>query len=145
MLKRHLMAFVVLLAVPGATVWADDLTGAGRILCSAVQATACLEAGDCEVDLPWNLNIPAFIEVDLDARRLSTTAASGENRATAIDHLSRQDGLIVLQGFEMGRAFSLVITESTGRLAVAVAAEGRTVAVFGACTPLPALAAAGGK
>jgi hypothetical protein len=145
MLKRHLMAFVVLLAVPGATVWADDLTGASRFLCAAVQATACLDEGDCEVDLPWNLNVPEFIEVDLDAKRLSTTKASGENRATAIDHLSRQDGLIVLQGLEMGRAFSLVITESTGRLAAAIAAEGRAVAVFGACTPMPVPAAAGAK
>jgi hypothetical protein len=145
MLKRCLMATVVLLAVPGASVWADDLTGSTRFLCAAVQATKCQEGGDCTIDVPWNLNIPEFIEVDLDAKRLSTTQASGQNRATAIAHLSRAGGLIVLQGFEMERAFSIVIAEQTGRATAAVATGGRAVAVFCACTPLPSAAGPGAK
>jgi len=145
MRKARMIAFalVAVVSVPG--LWADDLTGSTRFLCASVRATACLEGGDCESDLPWNLNVPEFIEVDLDAKKLSTTGASGENRSTTIAHLTRDNGLIVMQGFEMGRAFSFVITEQTGRLAVAVATEARTVAVFGACTPVPAAATAAGK
>lgn len=145
MVKRYLIAFAVLLAVPCALVWADDLAGSTRFLCAAVQATQCLEGGECAIDVPWNLNIPEFIEIDLDAKRLSTTPASGQNRATAIAHLSRADGLIVLQGFEMGRAFSIVIAEQTGRATAAVATGGRAVAVFCACTPLPSAAGPGAK
>jgi len=145
MVKRYLMALAVLLAVPGASVWADDLTGSTRFLCAAVQATKCLEGGECEIDVPWNLNIPEFIEIDLDSRRLSTTKASGQNRATTIEHMSRRDGTIVLQGFEMGRAFSFVIAEQTGRATVAVATGGRAVAVFAACTPLMGASAPGAK
>ena len=139
------IAFALAVALSAAGVWADDLRGANRLLCTAVQATKCLEGGDCFVDLPWNLNVPQFIEVNLEAKQLATTKASGENRATPITHLTREGGLIVLQGFENGRAFSFVITEETGRLAVAVATEGKAVAVFGACTPLPAAAAPAGK
>lgn len=142
-LRTAIVLLTVSLAAPA--VWADDLTGASRLLCASIQATACVEGGDCSIDLPWNLNIPEFIDIDLDAKRLSTTAASGENRATPITHLTRENGLIVLQGFEMGRAFSFVITEETGRVAVAVATEGRAVAIFGACTPQPATTKAGGK
>jgi hypothetical protein len=137
-MRGTLHVFIVLaVAVSASSLCADDLTGANRILCTAVQATKCVEGGDCEVDLPWNLNVPQFIEVDLDAKLLSTTRASGEDRATPIRELVREGGLIVLQGFEKGRAFSFVITEQTGRLAVAVATAGRAVAVFGACTPMP--------
>ena len=113
---------------------ADDITGSSRILCTAVQATRCDEEGDCYQDLPWNLNVPQFIQIDLNAKRLSTTKASGENRSTPIEVLKREAGLIVLQGFERGRAFSFVIAEATGMASVAVAAEGRAVVVFGACT-----------
>jgi hypothetical protein len=134
-------ALTVLLVLASVTVWADDLTGSSRFLCTSVQATACDEDGECWIDLPWNINVPQFIEVDLDARRLSTTKASGENRTSPIEHLTREDGTIVLQGFEMGRAFSFVITEQTGRLTAAVAAEAGAVAVFGACTPLAAASA----
>ena len=77
-----------------------------------------------------------FIEIDLQTKRVSTTAASGENRATTASSLEREDGQTVLQGVENGRAFSLVINQETGVLSAAVAREGITVSVFGACTPL---------
>jgi len=137
---RNLMRAVLVLGILAFPICAsaDDLTGSNRILCTAVQATRCMESGDCEIDLPWNMNIPQFIEVDLAAKKLSTTKASGENRSTPIGQLLRQDGMIVIQGFEKGRAFSFVINEETGALSAAVAASGKAVAVFGACTPMPA-------
>ena len=129
---------VVAMALSIRLVSADDLTGADRFLCTPIQATLCVEDGECAVDLPWNVNIPQFIEVDLEAKRLATTAASGENRATPIEHLRREDGNIVFHGFEMGRAFSWVIDEASGRLTAAIATDGISVAIFGACTPIDA-------
>jgi len=140
-MRRFTLGVAAVLVLAASVASADDLTGASRFLCASVQATRCEEGGECAAEVPWNLNIPAFIEVDLDAKRLSTTVASGENRSTPIAHMTRESGVIVLQGFEMGRAFSFVITEETGRVAVAVASEGRATAVFGACTPRPATAA----
>jgi len=115
---------------------ADSLVGADRFLCTAVEATVCDLDDGCVSGPPWNWNIPQFMEVDLNAKALGTTKASGENRSTPINHVIRDDGLIFLQGVEGGRAFSWVIVEATGELSVAVAFEGATVAVFGACTPL---------
>jgi hypothetical protein len=117
---------------------ADDLHGVDRILCSAVSATVCTVDGDCETDLPYNWNIPQFIEIDLAKKILSTTKASGENRQTPAATLARADGWIYLQGVEGGRAFSFVIDETTGLVSIAVARKGLTVSVFGACTVMPA-------
>ena len=125
--------------------WADDLTGSDRFLCVPVQAAVCVEDGECAVDLPWNLNIPQFIEVDLEEKRLATTMASGLNRETPIEYLRRSDGTIVFHGFEMGRAFSWVIDEATGHVTAAVATDGLAVSVFGACTPLAGEADGNGK
>ena len=58
--------------------------------------------------------------------------------------MERAEGLIVLQGAEAGRAFSFVITESTGDASVAVARNGMTIGVFASCTPL-AQTRTGGK
>lgn len=134
------MVLALILALPGLVVQADDLTGSTTFLCAGVQATECLEGGECGIDLPRNLNMPAFVEVDLDAKLLSTTAASGLNRTTPITSLSRDDGMIFLQGYELGKGFSFVITEQTGHVTVAIAAEGRAVIVFGSCTPLASAA-----
>jgi len=138
MRRMIVLALALIPALIGQTVWADDLSGVNRFVCSAIQATICGEGGDCTVDLPSNLNIPQFVEVDVDAKSLSTTAASGLNRTTPIANINRQDGTIFLQGNEMGRGFSWVITEQTGQVTVAIAADGIAVIVFGACTPLAA-------
>lgn len=132
-----LVVALVVLAAPRAAA-ADDLTGEEVFLCTAVQATLCTDDGECTTEPPWNLNIPQFIEVNLKDKKLSTTKASGENRSTPIKNLQREDGQIFLQGVETGRAFSFVITEATGMASIAVAREGKTVSVFGACTPMPA-------
>jgi hypothetical protein len=116
---------------------ADDLAGQQFVLCTAVQATVCDDGGNCAIENPWDLNIPQFLELNLKDKTVSTTKASGENRSTPIRTLVREGGLIFLQGIEGGRAFSFVIEEDSGMLSAAVAREGKTVSVFGACTPMP--------
>lgn len=130
-----LPALVVCVSLLATPVLADDLTGSSVLVCSAGHATRCFANGECETGPPWEWDIPMFIEIDLDGKKLSTTAASGENRSTPITTIVRDNGLIFLQGVEGGRAFSFVITEKTGFLSVGVATEGMALAVFGGCTP----------
>ena len=138
MAKARIFAMTMLVVLAAPLLMADDLTGANRLLCTAVQATSCNDDGDdCVTDVPWVFNIPQFIEVDLSQKLLKTTKAADEARQSPINSMTRADGTIVLQGLELGRAYSFVINEKTGRLSAAVARDGITVAVFGACTPLP--------
>ncbi len=125
-----------LILVSTLVVRADDVTGAERLLCASIEATRCSPDG-CVTDDPVVWNIPQFIEIDLKNKRLQTTAASGENRATPINTLVREDGHIFIQGIEGGRAFSFVIHEASGELIAATAASKSASAVFGACTPMP--------
>ena len=137
-MRLRIALLVLTLAIaPGAVpALADDLTGATKLLCASVQATACTPEEDCAIGPPWVWDIPDFIEIDLDAKSLSTTKTSAKFRTTPIKHLERAEGLIILQGVEAGRAFSFVITEATGFASVAVARDGRTVGLFGTCTPI---------
>lgn len=132
----RLIGLVAVLCFTPTLVPADDLSDAKTILCSASVATLCLEDGDCETGPPWNWNIPDFIEIDFAAKKLRTTKASGENRATPFKNLEQDAGLIILQGVENQRAFSFVITQKTGLASFAVARDGVTVNGFGACTPI---------
>jgi hypothetical protein len=113
---------------------ADDVTDVDRLLCSASEVTVCFESSDCVDVMPWELDMPQFIVIDLKKKILSTTKASGENRSTPVRTLLRDNEEIVLQGVEAGRAFSFVIDEATGLLTAAVASDGMSVSVYGACT-----------
>lgn len=131
---RNVAGFVAALLAGSAL--ADDLGGADRILCSTTQATACGVAAECATLPPAELNIPQFVVVNVAGKEITTTAASGENRRTAVQAVRREEGQIILQGYESGRAFSLVIQEATGRASFASAADARGVVVFAACTPM---------
>ena len=135
MSQARVLAITLLVILSASFAMADDLTGSNNLLCTSVSATSCRDDGDCVTDVPWSFNIPQFIQIDFTAKLLSTTKASGENRQSPIGAISRPEGLIVIQGLEEGRAYSFVINETTGRLSAAVARDGITVTVFGACTP----------
>ncbi len=138
MKKPDVLCLTILLMMVASTVaMADDLAGSEAILCTSIQATVCYMDEDCEIGTPWNWNIPQFIEIDFAEKVLRTTKASGENRQTPFKNIEREDGLIFLQGVERGRAYSFAIEEDTGLVSIAVARNGVTVSVFGACTPLP--------
>jgi hypothetical protein len=129
---------VAALLVAGAPVAvADDLTGANRFLCSVVTVGRC-DIDGCMDDTPDGALVPQFVIIDLGAKLLSTTPASGQNRTTPIETLRREKGLVVLQGLENGRAFSFVIAEKTGSASVAIAREQLVLAVSAMCTPMPA-------
>ena len=71
----------------------------------------------------------------MERELLLTTEASGESLSTPVQHFTRLDGAIYLQGVESGRAYSLVIVEATGDVSMAVASDGETATTFGTCTP----------
>jgi hypothetical protein len=112
----------------------DDVSDSSRLLCAAAEVVACSEGGECLTIEPWELDVPQFVVVDTRKKTISTTRASGENRSTPIQTLHESDSSFFLQGTEQGRAFSFVIDQLTGILTVAVARDGLTVSVFGACT-----------
>lgn len=130
-----LSALLLVAAAPAAV--ADDLTGSNRFLCSVVTISRCYIDG-CMDDTPDGALVPQFVIIDLGAKLLATTPASGQNRTTPIESLRREKGLIVLQGLENGRAFSFVIAEKTGSASVAIAREDLVLAVSAMCTPMPA-------
>ena len=127
----------LLIGLSFTVVSADDLTGSNSFLCAISAVTSCPLDEECATVSAWKANVPQFILVDLDEKTLATTEASGQNRVSPIPHLVREDGLIILQGSEMGRAFSFTIAEETGQLTATVALDGEGVVGFGACTPSP--------
>jgi hypothetical protein len=129
-------ALLITFLLAAAPCVADDVSGASQLLCAARSAASCTPSGCSAISLD-EFNIPDFVQVDLKESVLRTTVASGTPRATPIASVTRRDGNAYLQGVEMGRAWSILIVETTGQLTFSVAREELSVTVFGVCTPLP--------
>lgn len=130
---KRLTIAAALLTISGLAI-ADDVTDSNRLICAASEVVVCFEGAECTKVLPWEMNMPQFVVIDLKKKSISTTKASGEDRSTPIKMLDRDGEQIVLQGFERGRAFSFTIDKLTGLLTVAISRDGFTASVFGACT-----------
>jgi len=126
---------IILALVSASPVAADTLKDANRMLCVPGTVSHCVSDEGCSLVLPETENIPEFIEVDLKSKTIAATKASGENRSTPINTQSRTAGYLYLQGLENGRTYSMVISESTGDLTFAIAADGESAVMFGGCTP----------
>jgi hypothetical protein len=120
-------------------VFADDVTGSDSLLCYGLSAARCETGEACVAVEPWRLNIPDFVKLDLRGKRIQTTAASNDQRETPLQTVQRVNGTIVIQGSQGERAFSWLITETSGEGTLSVAAHGQGVTVFTVCTPVDKL------
>jgi len=118
----------------GGLVQADNLEGVNEMVCAPAQVQICIENDTCYSATPAELGVPDFVIIDTKKKTISTTKSSDQNRSSPFTSVSKSDGLIYLQGIEGERAFSFVIDEASGRMTVAVARDGISVIVFGACT-----------
>ena len=126
------LALGSLLLVP--SLFAENVQESERVVCSTSTAVLCVETGDCFGVLPHEIDLPQFIVVDAKKRTVSTTKFSSRPRTTEVKHFTREDGRILMQGIERGRAYSLSIEEDLGMLTGVMAKDGVTLSVFGACT-----------
>ena len=137
MRTKHALALA--LGLLPAAAFADDLTGSAQFLCTAWHAARCTADGSCDSSAPWKLNIPDFVRLDLDGKRMTTTASHSEERSTPIEGFRRDEGLIVLHGQQAERAWSWVINEVSGEGTLTISSKGAGVTIFSACTPIESL------
>jgi len=130
-MKLAIICITALLIVSGPA-FAGNIEGANRFLCAPTDSVECNTGGKCARGEANNVNLPDFVEIDLEAK---TMQGLDTGRTTPIKHVARNEGNLVLQGVEAGRGWSMTVTEANGHVTLAVANEGRGFIVFGACTP----------
>lgn len=132
--NRSALALLVVSLFVGPSL-ADDVTGAKRLLCSPFDVHECSVGANCEQGEPWELDLPPFVEIDLEGKQFRSTPSSGKQRTTPIRTVEHDGQIIVLQGYEQGRAFSGIISETSGVITLSVTLDDRVVVIYGACTP----------
>ncbi len=110
---------------------ADDIA----YLCSLVRGVECnelLECGPPELDRP----APTFLRVDPDADHI-TLLAPEERRGevTQIGAKMRDGDNLIMTGIEAERAWTMILSEADGKMALTINFGNTGYVVFGACMP----------
>ncbi len=132
---NEILLFMILgLAVSSAAA-AADFDGSRNLLCVATDATQCEGAGDCDRVAVEEINLPRFVNVEFEQKRLRGTLLGGEEQTTPIQNvLTSADGRTILQGAENGRGWSMTIDPITGDMSLAIAGDDIGFILFGVCT-----------
>ncbi len=131
-MKKIAMIFIGVLV--GASATAESLVDVDKFICSSGHAQVCFESGECFAMTPMDLDMPEFVIVDMKAKMISTTKASGLNRSSEFSSIARTENTISLQGTEGEKLFSFVFNEKSGYMTATIANDGYSVTVFGDCT-----------
>lgn len=110
---------------------AEGLDATKTLSCALAEAAQCDGVAQCSDVAVEELDLPPLWRVDFAARPLAS--ADGQ-RTSPIAALETLDTVLVLQGHQNGRGWTLVIERATGHLSLSAAdAEGAFV-LAGACT-----------
>ena len=129
MMRFNLKFLAAALCIAAAPALAADFDGSKALICSTIETHDCAAGTTCERGLAEDINVPQFIRLDFAKKTISA-----RGRTSTIRY-ARSGGMLVIQGFENNRAFSATISEQSGKLVAAIAADEAGYLIFGACTP----------
>ena len=107
-----------------------DFDGSKRLICATVDAHACDPGETCLRGLPDDVGVPRFMRADFAEKTIA-----GPKRTTQIRYLDNSADQILMQGTELGYAWTVVIDKTDGTLSMTLVNRDDTYAVFGYCTP----------
>jgi hypothetical protein len=139
MKRQSLLAMAVFLMISSLSLVsvADDFDGSQPLVCAAIFSAEC-NAGEqeCITGAPWMINIPVFMKVDFEAKKVTTTKQHENPRTSTISHVGKlTDGHTAIQGVDNAFVWSMLITEETGSMTLSIAGEDTGYLIFGACLP----------
>jgi hypothetical protein len=128
---RLALAAVAVMGGPGsATLSAAEFDGNKPLLCATVDAHDCDPGETCLRALPAVLGAPQFLRIDFAKKTIA-----GPERTTPIRFMDTGPDQILMQGTELGYAWTIALDKAVGSLTVTLVNHADTLVLFGACTP----------
>ena len=107
--------------------------GSSPLLCVPIEIMECAADEGCFESTAEVASIPQFIRIDFGKMKASGTLENGAVREVDIERMERENGMLVLQGGQQGRGWTVTIGEDTGRMTLTASGDRYGFIVFGAC------------
>jgi hypothetical protein len=125
----HLVAALVWLTAGAA--FASDFDGSKLLICAPVEAMDCAPGAACTKGRPGDIGAPSFLRIDFAQKVIV-----GPERTTPIVFMDKNDNQILLQGTELGYAWTLALDQESGAMTMTLVNREEVFVLFGSCTPL---------
>jgi hypothetical protein len=129
--KTVRVPLAALLYALGSTAIAGDFDGSRALICAPVEAMECHAGEKCEAGIPDDVGAPAFMRIDF-AKKVIV----GPKRTSPIRAMEKDENQILLQGTELGLAWSMALNLKDGRMVSTFSSRDGAFVLFGSCTTL---------
>jgi hypothetical protein len=129
-MKRLLVVSAALLSGMAAQGVAADFDGSRPLICANLDASDCGPGQACVRTRPDDVGAPVFMRIDF-----ANNSIVGPKRTTPIANLDKSGDQLLLQGTELGYAWSVALDTGSGRLAATLVDRDGVFVLFGACMP----------
>lgn len=130
----HKVISAVMLSTASAGLAASE-QASSSMLCAVTNTVSCDPRGDCIVGSADAVNMPTFMNFDLDKKVVESARQGGDRRTSKIVSISNQGDVLVLLGDEGTNGWSATIHKSSGNFTGSVATDGIGYLIFGSCLP----------
>lgn len=114
---------------------AGNVDGSKSLICAVIEIHECKSNNDCEEVTIEEINFAQFLMIDFKKNIISGTRADGEKLTTPIKSQVSMNGMLILQGVENGKGWTMSISEKTGNAVLTVSGDAEGFVAFGACIP----------
>jgi len=136
MRRNPLALFVAALTTVSSVASAAGIDPAKSAICANTDTFECAPGENCIADTPEGINLPRFFRIDFAAKKAYGEREDGEKTTAEITNQKIEDGRIVMQGVQSGNGWTATIDQATGKMSLAISADGIGFVIFGACTQL---------
>ena len=130
-MTRVLHLGAALLLITAGTASAGDFDGSKLLICAPVEAIDCAAGEECTKGRPEDIGAPNFLRIDVGQKTIV-----GPKRTTPILFLDKSDDQLLLQGKELGYAWTLALDQESGAMTITLVNREGAFVLFGSCTPL---------
>lgn len=132
-LARRLICPTICLTacLPVINALAADFDGSKPLICAPTEAVDLLAGEDIHKARPADIGAPSFLRVDIANKKIS-----GPNRDTPIKFVEKDKLQILLQGTELGFAWTLALDQKEGGMTITFVDHAGAVVLSGACMPV---------
>ena len=125
------MPLAALILAFSAAAMAGDFDGYKPLICAPVEAMDCIPGEGCEKGIPDDVGAPAFMRIDFVKKLIV-----GPKRSSPINAMENEVHQILLQGTELGMAWSMALDTATGKTVTTFSSRDGAYVMFGSCTQL---------
>jgi hypothetical protein len=130
-MKRIALLSLLFALGPGGAIRAEGLDTSKSLQCALAEAAECDEAAECSDVTLEQIELPGVWRIDFAAKQLVSTDGQRTSPIHAVEAL---DAVVVLQGHQNGRGWTLVLDRATGHLSGAVAGAEGAFILAGGCS-----------